>query len=200
MSSARSAAKELVRLSMSGPLPDPLTLYRLQALAYYAQAWSLVLRDSELFPDDIECAGDGPSVPAIADAVEEHRDGRFVCSRAFDQDPPLDDNDEALFLTYLWLAYGFLSPSGMLASIQEEAPFLKAKKESTMHGRGVIGMNELRESFARRPGLPGSMDAYRRKRQELEREAELAILNTPPLDVGAIWNGTRSVTPTAVKP
>jgi len=32
MSSARSVAKELIRLSMSGPVPDPLTYLRLQSL------------------------------------------------------------------------------------------------------------------------------------------------------------------------
>ena len=49
-----SVAKELVRLSFAGDEKDPLTNLRLQKLLYYAQAWSLVLRESELFPEEIE--------------------------------------------------------------------------------------------------------------------------------------------------
>jgi uncharacterized phage-associated protein len=199
VSSARSAAKELVRLSLAGPLPDPLTPYRLQALLYYAQAWSLVLRDSEIFPDEILGAAEGPSVPAVAAAATTHPEGRHVCSRAFAEDPPLDDEDEASFLGHLWAAYCYLSPSGLFASIQGEPPFLKAKKESTLHGRGQVGTDDLRESFARRPGLPAPLDAYRRARQEREKEAELAILTSAPLDVNAIWKGSRSVTPSATR-
>lgn len=197
MSSARSVAKELVRLSLGGQVSDPLTPYRLQALLYYAQAWSLVLRDSELFPDEITAVADGPSVPAVAASVAERPEARLVCSRAFDQDPCLDDEDEAVFLHHLWAAYGYLSASGLFASIQGEPPFLKAKKEGTMYGGGLVGMNELRESFARRPDMPAALGEYRRLRQEKEREAELAVLSSPPLDVGTIWKGCRSVTPSA---
>jgi len=198
MSSARSVAKELVRLSLGGPVPDPLTPYRLQALLYYAQAWSLVLRDSELFPDDVQATADGPSVPSVAAAIEERSESRPVCSRTFDQDPSLDAEDETVFLGRLWMAYGYLSPSGLLAAIQSEPPFLKAKMEGTTHGSGLVATNDLRESFARRPGIPAALDEYRRARQEREKDAELAILSSPPLDV-AFWNATRSVTPTASK-
>jgi uncharacterized phage-associated protein len=197
MSSARSVAKELVRLSLTGQLPDPLTPYRLQALLYYAQAWSLLLRDSELFPDEILGAAEGPSVPAVAASTTAHPEAKHLCSQAFAEDPPLDDEDEAFFLGHLWAAYAYLSPSGLFASIEGEPPFLKAKQESTLHGKGLVGTNELRESFSRRPGIPAALDAYRRARQEREKEAELAILTSPPLDVSAIWKGSRSVTPSA---
>ena len=62
MSSARSVAKELVRCSLSEQVPDPLTYSRLQALLYYAQGWSLVLRNSEFFPEEIVYTPDGPAV------------------------------------------------------------------------------------------------------------------------------------------
>jgi uncharacterized phage-associated protein len=198
MSSARSVAKELVRLSKCGQVPDPLTSYRLQALLYYSQAWSLVLRDSEIFPDQIVCLEDGPAVPSFA-SVAEGAGSRLVCSTAFDQDPALDQEDEALFLGHLWGAYGYLSPSGLFASMQKEPPFLKARKELATCGRGVIDTNDLRESFARRPGIPSPLETYRLLREDKEKEAELAILTSPPLDVAAIWKGTRSVTPSASK-
>jgi uncharacterized phage-associated protein len=198
MSSAKSVAKELVRFSMSGPMPDPLTYYRLQSLVYYAQAWSLVLRDSELFPDEMNCSQEGPVVPAILHA-REGPDWQVVRPTSFDQEPNLDEEDEALFLRYLWAAYGSLSPSGLFTSIQEEAPFLKAKKEREMGGEGLIGMNDLGESFSRRHDLPAALADYRRLRKEREKEAELAILSSPPLDVVEIWKACRSFTPSASK-
>src|SRR5437899_6650143 len=105
MSSAKSVARGLVRLSTSGTAPIPLTLDGLQCLHYYAQGWSLVLRDSEMFPDDIECAEEGPVVPAVRDAVEGLA-SQVGTPTPFDHEPSLDDEDEALFLRHLWAAYG----------------------------------------------------------------------------------------------
>jgi uncharacterized phage-associated protein len=199
MSSAKSVARELVRLSMNEPVPDPLTYYRLQSLVYYAQAWSLVLRDSELFPEEIECLVDGAVVLDLFDARDAPQAWELFRPASFDLEPCLDEEDEAIFLRHLWAAYGFLSPSGLFASMQGEAPFLKSKKEQELGGKGLIGMNDLAESFRRRPGVPAPLEAYRRQRKEREKEADLAILGGPPLDVEAIWKGCRSVTPSASK-
>jgi uncharacterized phage-associated protein len=195
MSSANSVAKEVVRISGSGPLPDLPTSYRLQCLLYYAQGWSLVLRDSELFPDDITALDEGPAVPAVIEVKGEDPPWQLIRPDSFGQEPDLDDEDEVVFLRHLWLAYGDLSPSGLFALIQSEPPFLKAKKEREGGGKGLIGMNDLRESFSHRPGIPAALEAYRRHRQDRERDAELAILSSPPLDKEAIWKGCRSVTP-----
>jgi uncharacterized phage-associated protein len=199
MSSAKAVAKELVRLSLEGSLPDLLTSYRLHCLLYYAEAWSLVLRDSELFPDDISALDEGPSVPAILAARNEGPAWQLLEPDCFAEEPALDDEDEAVFLRHLWMAYSYLSPSGLFASIQEEPAFLKAKMERGRHGIGLIGMNELRESFSRRAGIPAALESYRRLRQQREKEAELAILSSPPLDVETIWKESRSVTPSAGK-
>src|SRR5437660_1778070 len=104
MSSAKSVAKELIRLSMCGQVPDPLTYYRLQSLIYYAQAWSLVLRGSELFPDELKCLGDGPVVLDLFDTQDAGSASLLVNPALFDQEPCLDAEDEALFLRYLWEA------------------------------------------------------------------------------------------------
>src|SRR5262245_38740642 len=128
MSSANSVAKELVRISQSGPLPDLPTPYRLQCLLYYAQAWSLVLRDSELFPDDITALDEGPAVPGVLGTLGDAPPWLPIRPDSFEQEPDLDE-DEVVFLRHLWAAYGFLSPSGLFAAIQSEAPFLKAKQD-----------------------------------------------------------------------
>lgn len=196
MSSARSVAKELVRLSMSGLFPDPPTHYRLQCLLYFAQAWSLVLRDSELFPDDIKALPEGPVVP---DKLLQG-DGPswyLVEANTLENEPDLDQEDEALFVRHLWLAYSYLSNTGMYTSIQEDPPFLKSTMEREGSGAGLIDTADLRESFSRRPGMPGSLQMYAQLRKQQERDAEVAILGGPPLDTSAIWKNCRSVTPSA---
>jgi uncharacterized phage-associated protein len=199
MSSAKSVVKELIRLSLGGPVPDPLTHYRLQCLVYYAQAWSLVLRDSELFPEEIKRLADGPVVPGLFDPQDAGQTCQLVKPAIFDNEPNLDDEDEALFLRYLWAAYAYLSPSGHFASIQVEAPFLQARKELENGGNGLIDTNGLAESFRRRPGWPAPLDEYFRLRKQREQEAGLAIETSPPLDIEAIWKGCRSLTPSANK-
>ena len=51
----------------------PMTAMKLQKLAYYAQAWSLVWDDAPLFRARIEAWANGPVVPALYDC---HR-GQF---------------------------------------------------------------------------------------------------------------------------
>ena len=43
----------------------PITTWKLQKLAYYAQAWSLVWDEQALFPERIEAWANGPVVPAL---------------------------------------------------------------------------------------------------------------------------------------
>src|SRR5258708_40323860 len=75
---ALSVAKELVRLSFAGDEKDPLTNLRLQKLLYYAQAWSLVLRESELFPEEIQAWRWGPVVPAVYDKLPDGQGGSQI--------------------------------------------------------------------------------------------------------------------------
>jgi uncharacterized phage-associated protein len=51
----------------------PLSAMKLQKLVYYAQAWSLVWDDRQLFPEPIEAWANGP---VVRDLYERHR-GRF---------------------------------------------------------------------------------------------------------------------------
>lgn len=54
----------------------PMTAMKLQKLAYYAQAWSLVWDEAILFPQRIEAWANGPVVP---DLYRQHK-GRFEVS------------------------------------------------------------------------------------------------------------------------
>ncbi len=67
MASAYEVARCLVRLAAHDEEPDYLTNLRLQKLLYYAQAWSLAMRDKPLFDDRIEAWPSGPVVPSVFD-------------------------------------------------------------------------------------------------------------------------------------
>lgn len=54
-----------------------MTAMKLQKLAYYSQAWSLVWDDAPMFPEKIEAWANGPVVPALYDA---HRGQYTVAS------------------------------------------------------------------------------------------------------------------------
>lgn len=112
-----SVARELVKLSLSGDEPDPLTNLRLQKLLYYAQAWSLVIRESELFSDELEAWGQGPVVPAAYHALS---DGP-IRVEAFAGAPVLRD-EEAEFVRRLWEAYSPYSALQLSKMVREEAP------------------------------------------------------------------------------
>ena len=50
---------------------DTISLLKLQKLVYYAQAWSLVMRDQPLFYQDIEAWSSGPVVRDVWNQYEE---------------------------------------------------------------------------------------------------------------------------------
>jgi uncharacterized phage-associated protein len=55
----------------------PMSAMKLQKLAYYSQAWSLVWDDAELFPEEIQAWANGP---VVRDLYDHHR-GEFEVSK-----------------------------------------------------------------------------------------------------------------------
>ena len=62
----------------------PMSTMKLQKLCYYAQAWSLVWDDEELFPEEFEAWANGPVCPVLFKATQ----GTYKVSAA---DEPLGD-------------------------------------------------------------------------------------------------------------
>lgn len=105
MSQLFSSAKALVKLSLAGEEPDPLTHFRSQKLLYYAQAWSVVLRDTELFQEEICAWQNGPVVNEVYRSLSDGKCAACVPNDAFASAPDLDPEDAA-----------FLKSSGMLTA------------------------------------------------------------------------------------
>lgn len=102
----------------------PVSTMKLQKLAYYAQAWSLVWDESPLFPERFEAWANGPVCP---DLYAAHR-GEFIIS----EDPrgnrhnlsgDAKDTVKAILETY-----GDKSASWLSALTHSEDPWIDARQ------------------------------------------------------------------------
>ncbi|MFO0935699.1 MAG: DUF4065 domain-containing protein [Gemmataceae bacterium] len=184
MPSAASIAKEFVKLSFSGDEIDPLTNLRLQKLLYYAQAWSLVLRKSELFPDRIEAWRHGPVVPDVYNRLPGGIGNGIIESNMFKAFPDLD-GDESLFINRVWDTYKQYSAWALGQKTHTEQPYIKAWGDRTQKGitRGSdeIRVEDLEEYFSEQD-MPAPLAAYRRHCQKKEEQAWKNLAERKPLD------------------
>lgn len=98
---------------------------KLQKLAYYAQAWSLVWDEKPLFNERIEAWANGPIIPALFDC---HR-GKFIAtSDMFPGDSAALNNDEAESVDAVLDAYGHLSGQQLSDLSHGERPWREARE------------------------------------------------------------------------
>jgi uncharacterized phage-associated protein len=196
VSQVLSLAKELVKLSLQGDESDPLTHFRLQKLLYYAQAWSLVLRETELFPEEICAWKNGPVVEEVYQQLPDGRCAACIPENAFDSAPDPEPEDAA-FLKHFWDAYSGYSASQLFRMTHAEMPWQK-----TWTGRpnenAPIPVEDLAEYFGRQT-VPAPLAAYRHDLRRREEEAEMKLLEIPPIDVGRFKAAATSFTPAALK-
>ena len=191
MALALSVAREFVKLSLSGDEADPLTRFRLHKLLYYAQAWSLVVRESELFADDLEAWRNGPVVGAIHDSLPEVSLGDEL------RDVPELVGDEAEFVGRVWSAYKRHSASRLSEMTRQEKPWLKAWREGS--GKDPISVTDL-DDFFDHQAMPAPLAAYAHELRRKEEQARRALADLPPLDEGRLIAAAKSFTPSASHP
>lgn len=104
---------------------DTMSPLKLQKLLYYAQAWSLVLRDQPLFPEEIQA---WPHGPVVYDVWNNYRDYKYtaipepeVCELDFSE-------DEIEVLEEVWNAYGELGARSLEDLTHSEYPWIEARK------------------------------------------------------------------------
>ncbi len=177
-----SVAKELARLSLSGREPDPLTHLRLQKLLYYAQAWSLVIRDSELFPEIIEGWRFGPVVPAVFNHLPDGRKAGEIDAMHFEGVPELPESEKD-FVRCVWEAYKGYSATALADQTHREQPYLNAWKErsSDAEGHDPISIGDLQDYFSDLP-LPQAIADFRKVQDEAEANAAEWLANRAPLN------------------
>ncbi len=101
----------------------PMTAMKLQKLVYYAQAWSLVWDEEQLFSEEIQAWANGPVVPELFQA---HR-GQFKVSQIPEGNPELLDQTQAETVDAVLDFYGG-KPSQWLSDLTHmEDPWRKAR-------------------------------------------------------------------------
>jgi len=125
MAKALDVANFLVRLAAAEDEPDYLTHLRLQKLLYYAQGWSLALRDMPMFSERIEAWVHGPVVPDVYRSLAGSGSDVILADR-FPEPPDLTD-EEADFIESVWTAYKDFSAVRLRAMTHAEAPWKAAR-------------------------------------------------------------------------
>jgi uncharacterized phage-associated protein len=190
-----SLAKELVKLSLAGEEGDPLTHFRLQKLLYYAQAWSVVLRETELFQEEIRAWQNGPVVPEVHQSLPDGKCGACVPNDAFATAPDLDPEDAA-FLKSFWEAYSGYSASQLYRMTHSEMPWQKAWHDRP-NTNAPIPIEDMEQYFNRQT-VPAPLAAHCHELRKREEEAERKLRHIPPIDFDRFKASATSFTPAAL--
>ncbi|HRC84502.1 MAG TPA: DUF4065 domain-containing protein [Thermoanaerobaculia bacterium] len=110
----------------------PMTAMKLQKLAYYCQAWSLVWDDKPIFQARIEAWANGPVTPAL---YTEHR-GQFKVERWSKGDPGKLSQSERESVDAVLDFYGKRSPLWLSELTHREPPWLDARRGLAPGERG----------------------------------------------------------------
>ena len=126
---------------------DTISPLKLQKLVYYAQAWSLVLRNKPLFAQYIEAWVSGPVVRDVWD--------EYLAYKYRDIPAPADldielASDEIEVLEEVWNAYGELSAKRLQDLTKSETPLLNARQglEPAQKSTNVISHDDMKSYYA----------------------------------------------------
>lgn len=130
---------------------DVITHLKVQKLLYYAEAWSQVLWDRQLFEEDIQAWSHGPVVPAV---YAVFRDAGW---------DPLNQTDEVIefderilgVLNQVMLAYGNVSAKVLETMTHEDKPWIDARGDLPPEARceTVIPKSEIKSYFKQKYNL-----------------------------------------------
>ena len=104
----------------------PITNKKLQKLLYYAQAWSLVMRNKKIFQDKIEAWVHGPAIRAVYAQYKKFGFNPITISiskESIDKIP----TDIKKFLNQVWAAYGKFDAAYLERLTHSETPWQKAR-------------------------------------------------------------------------
>ena len=149
MASAYEVARYFAHIAVNDEEPDYLTNLRLQKLLYYAQAWSLVMRDKPLFPERIEAWVHGPVVCDVWDAFKAKGTGPITEDTIGEPVFDLTD-DEQEFVRSVWDSYNSFSALKLREMIHEEDPWIIARGGcgAAERSNSEITHQALREYFS----------------------------------------------------
>ena len=123
----------------------PMTTWKLQKLAYYGQAWSLVWDDDVLFPEEIEAWANGPVVRELYHA---HR-GKYRVSRLPRGEADALTGEQCETVDAVLEFYGDKSSQWLSDLTHMEAPWRTARRgvPDGERGSAVITKESLAEYY-----------------------------------------------------
>ena len=151
-SSASDVAKYLLEKK------GTLTGYQLQKLLYYCQAWSLVIENKPIFPEDIRAYEHGPTVPSVS--MQHQHQFRVHPSDIAGDASVLSDLDTA-FIDAVLAAYDGMTGDQLEALTHSEKPWSECYNRSTgTSSSAIISHDSMRVYYAQL--LVSSDDVQRR--------------------------------------
>ncbi|MEL7358047.1 MAG: type II toxin-antitoxin system antitoxin SocA domain-containing protein [Cyanobacteria bacterium J06560_6] len=126
---------------------DTISALKLQKLVYYAQVWSMVLRNQPLFPQPIEAWRHGPVVRPL---WEKYKDYSSEAIPIPSEQPVELANTELEILDFVWVRYGELSAHQLSKLTHAEPPWQIARdglQEGESSNR-IIPLDEMKTFHA----------------------------------------------------
>ena len=125
---------------------ETMTTMKLQKLAYYSQAWSLVWDEKPLFEEDIEAWANGP---VVRDLFDFHR-GRYEISSMPLGNSGLLDQEQRDTVDAVLEYYGDKSAQWLIELTHIEDPWVQARKGLPKLERGnrVISLDAMADYYS----------------------------------------------------
>ncbi len=128
-----------------------ITNKKLQKLVYYAQAWSLVLRDKKLFNEKIEAWVHGPAIKSVYikykdfgfNPIEKETDRDVIKSISADSQKLLDS---------VWSVYGNLDAGYLEMLTHSEKPWQEAREglQSSENSENEISLKTMKKFYTQK--------------------------------------------------
>lgn len=122
---------------------DTISALKLQKLVYYAQVWSMVLRDQPLFQQPVEAWKHGP---VVRELWETYKDYHYEAIPLPTSQTPSFAMDELEVLDYVWTRYGELSAHQLRELTHSEPPWQNTRDglASDEASSRVISLEEMK--------------------------------------------------------
>lgn len=125
-----------------------LTNKKLQKLLYYSQAWSLVLKDKELFKEDFQAWIHGPAIPEVYKKYKQF--GSNVIDIDIEEDSLKKlTEDEKELLNEIWKIYGKYDTSYLELLTHSEDPWQNARNDCMPYDNSqtIITKKEMKKYY-----------------------------------------------------
>lgn len=103
----------------------PMSVWKLQKLCYYAQAWSIAWTEKPLFEGDFEARGNGP---VCRELLCEHQGEFSIGEEALQKGDPENLNpDQREIVDIVIRDYGNMEPHELVEMARREDPWISAR-------------------------------------------------------------------------